>query len=241
MSAWQIKEWDFAQHTDGQSMKPILCQADEWEVWNATTQDMMGEFLADYRQHPGGGVIVGDATGNRRDTRSPSETDWTIIRKKLGEALDNFGVVPGLVKKKKKQGRRKGGAQITYQNPDRRETFTLLNNFMIDSEGDPRILFMPESKYPSGGVANAVANAEYDMESNLDDSNDKSDDRSLPRTHFFDGARYVVYFVNGRLIHPDPNEVRSNMKDAETSRSEQMRSRARNVQAYRKNMGGSTF
>ena len=37
----------------------------------------------------------------------------------------------------------------------------------------------------------------------------------LLRTHFFDGVRYVVYFVNGRLIHPDKDEVRGNMGGAE--------------------------
>jgi len=213
MSAWQVKEWDFGQHTAERRMKPVLCQVDEYEIWNATTQDMMIDFLTDYKDHPGGGVVVGDATGNRRDTRSPSETDWTIIRKHLSD-LDHFGVIPGLVKKRKSvTGRtRRGEGHITYSNPNRRETINLLNNFMIDEDGDPRILFLPESQYESGGVAASVAGAEYDMTSKVDDSNDKSDDRSLPRTHFFDGVRYVVYFVNGRLIHPDSEEVKSVMR-----------------------------
>jgi len=219
MSVWQIKEWDFAQHTaEDRRVKPVLCQVDEYELWNATTKIMMEDFLNDYEDHPGGGMIVGDATGNRRDTRSPSETDWTIIKKALAP-LYSFGVVPGLVKKRK-QGQNKGGGRrgsggITYSNPNRRETINLLNNFMIDGDGDPRILFLPDSNFESGGAASSVGNAEYDMTSKVDDSNDKSDDRSLPRTHFFDGVRYVVYFVNGRLIHPDKDEVRGNMGGAE--------------------------
>jgi len=39
--------------------------------------------------------------------------------------------------------------------------------------------------------------------------------RPLVRTHFFDGVRYVVYFVNGRLIHPSEDNVKSNMGGAE--------------------------
>ena len=211
MGAWQIKEWDFAQHTaEDRRVKRVLCQIDEFEVWNATTPDMMDEFLLDYDEHPGGGVIVGDATGNRRDTRSPSETDWTIIKKKLS-VIDRFAVIPGLVKKRKGSvsggSGRGGNAGVTYTNPNRRKTINLLNNFMIDTDGDPRILFLPESDLPSGGLAKSVGSAEYDMTSKVDDSNDRSDDRTLPRTHFFDGARYVTYFVNDRFIRIDPDKA----------------------------------
>jgi len=252
MSAWQIKEWDFGQHTDDKRLKPVLCQVDEYELWNATTPTMMEDFLADYRDHPGGGMIVGDATGNRRDTRSPSETDWTIIKRKLA-ALDSFGVVPGLVKKRKsggsgkkgKGGGRRGSGEIVYSNPNRRETINLLNNFMIDSDGDPRILFLRESDLSSGGAAGSVGNAEYDMTSKVDDSNDRSDDRSLPRTHFFDGVRYIVYFVNGRLIHPDPDEVGSRMGGAEVEEkntfSGKQESKAGHLRAYLQNIGSNVW
>jgi len=243
MSAWQVKEWDFAQHMrDGRRVKPVLCQVDEWELWNATTDRIMQAFLDDYGNHPGGGVIVGDATGNKRDTRSPSETDWTIIRKHLA-GLGSFGVVPGLVKQRSSADRH-GNKSITYSNPPVRETINLMNNFMIDEDGDPRILFIPESNLQSGGVPASVANAEYDMTSKVDNTNDRSEDRSLPRTHFFDGARYVVYFVNGRLIHPNPSEMKDRMDGAEveekTTFSNEEEGRVRAMRSLQ-DTGNTTF
>jgi hypothetical protein len=213
MSAWQVKEFGlWAAHCRAVHEAGSLLSG---RVRDLERHDMI-DFLVEYEDHPSGGVVLGDATGNRRDTRSPSETDWTIIRKNLSE-LDHFGVIPGLVKKRKSvTGRtRRGEGRITYSNPNRRETINLLNNFMIDEDGDPRILFLPGSQYESGGVAESVAGAEYDMTSKVDDSSDKSDDRSLPRTHFFDGTRYVVYFVNGKLIHPESQKLRSHMNQAE--------------------------
>jgi hypothetical protein len=201
MSAWQIKEWDFARKGRGKNVKPVVVQVDEWEVWNATTADMMDAFLQDYESHTAGGEIVGDATGNRRDTRSPSETDWTIIKKKLA-TLPNFAVIPGLIRERKKK-RKRGEKLVSYRNPNVRETVNILNNFMLDGQGDPRILFLPESAFTSGGAAKSVSEAQWNMLSKIDETNDKQDDRSLPRTHFFDGVRYLGYHLDGRVIHPD--------------------------------------
>jgi len=244
MSAWQVKEWDFANHVSHvQRMKPVICQVDEWELWNATTQGMMNAFLEDYQDHPGGGLIVGDATGNKRDTRSPSETDWTIIKKALS-SVSSFGVLQGLVKQRSKRKKGRGESTITYSNPPVRETINILNNFMNDEDGDPRMLFLPDSGLESGGVPASVAAAEYDMTSKVDDTNDRSDDRSLPRTHFFDTARYIAYFANGRLIQPNA-KTRGSMGGAEVEEkntfSNEEDDKVRGVKGYLKNVGKSVF
>ena len=217
MSAWQVKEWDFARpNSPDTNVKNVLCQVDEFELWGATTGDMMDAFMQKYGDHHAGGVILGDATGNRRDTRSPSDTDWKIIKRKLS-SLRNFAVVPGLQRTRRKK-RKRGESLLTYSNPPVRETINRLNNFMIDGEGDPRILFLPESGLASGGAAKSVHDAEYDMLSRVDATNDKSDDRTLPRTHCFDGVRYIVWWMHGKYILPDPKEDKNKMQNAQSGR-----------------------
>jgi len=162
-------------------------------------------------------------------------------RKNLA-GIDSFGVVPELVKQRS-DGDKHGNKSITHSNPPVRETINL-NNFMIDEDGDPRILFIPESNLQSGGVPASVANAEYDMTSKMDNTNDRSEDRSLPRTHFFDGARYVVCFVNGRLIHLNPSEMKDRMDGAEveekTTFSNEEEGKVRAMRSLQ-NTGGITF
>ncbi len=81
-----------------------------------------------------------------------------------------------------------------------RDTIVLVNSILLD--GDARILFMPESKYPSGGLPRAVAAAKYNMQSRIDDANDKEEDHKLPRTHYVDDLRYLawrMFSTGGRL------------------------------------------
>lgn len=195
----QIKEWDF-EHRGRLLTKSLLCQVDEYELWNATTGAMMELVLADYSGHAVGGEVVGDATGNRRDTRSPGLNDWIIIKRAI-QPMPNMVAVPGLVRTRKKKAQR-GEPRIAYKNPGERETIVLANSVLIDGDGDPRVLFMPESKYPSGGAARAMAAAKYNMLSKIDESNDQKEDRKLPRTHFVDATRYLIWRIfgkNGRL------------------------------------------
>lgn len=167
----QVKEWTFET-----GRKPIICVVDEFEMWNATTAAMMDVILSAYGDHPGGVDILGDCTGNKWDTRSPGENDWKIIKRKA-KRFQSYRVIEGLIQKRKKATAKvpRGERRVSLFNPPKRDSITLLNSLMIDGDGDPGVLFLPESKYQSGGAANAVASAKYNMESKIDSKNDKLD------------------------------------------------------------------
>lgn len=175
--------------------REVAVQVDEFEIWRGSTKGMMEAFLERYGTHNGQIVILGDATGNRDDTRSQT-TDWEIIIRAV-EHLPNAMVIQGLVVNSDlKTGK------VAFTNPPRRDTFNVLNGALKDGQGRSHMFFLPKSNLTSGsgGVAASVMSARVRPDGHFDDSNDKKPDEMLPRSHFFDTVRYFAWWLRGGLV-----------------------------------------
>lgn len=199
VSVWQEKMWnDKWARMEGEEPtedwpgpnREVLAQVDEFEVWQGGTEAVCRQIASKYEGHPGGMHVIGDATGNRSDTRS-SRTDWDIIREILG-SFPQSTVLPGL---KSTSNLSKG--EIRYSNPARRDTINILNRLLRDGKGKAHMCFLPETDLESGGAAASVQSMERKEDGRLDESADRSEDRSVARTHFFDTVRYVAYWYAG--------------------------------------------
>jgi hypothetical protein len=188
-------EWDdFASIEDiAVADREILAQIDEFEVWSGGTQAACEQIVSRYADHVAGVTVIGDATGNRQDTRS-STTDWQIIRKNFAK-MHEVVVIQGLLQ----QSNLKTG-EVTYSNPPRRDTINIANRLLRDAMGRVHVCLLPKSEFKSGGVARSVASAKNKPDGNIDDSNDKKEGRDLPRLHFFDTFRYICFWHNGGTI-----------------------------------------
>lgn len=173
--------------------REVGVQVDEFEMWRGDTRGLMDAFIQKYGEHRGDITVLGDATGNRDDTRSGT-TDWEIIQNACA-VLPNVAVVRGLVSN---SDLRTG--KINYTNPPRRDTFNVLNAALHDGDGRAWVFFAPKSDLKSGGTAGSVMSARKRADGHLDDSNDKKPDETLPRTHFFDTVRYFVWWLRGGLM-----------------------------------------
>lgn len=194
--------------------KELLVQVDEFELFGGTTMAMCNLILADYGHHTSGGMVLGDATGNKGQTSvtEPGQTDWSIIKRMLGK-LPGMVVREGVIRHRKpsNQKMQRGEKRITYTNPPVRERITVFNSFLMDEDGHPRIIFLPESKYPSGGAAKSCATVRWGGDGKVDSKNDKLDPsvRNVPRTHYFDGTGYVVFFkAKGKVVEKERNAPR---------------------------------
>lgn len=173
--------------------RDVLVQVDEFEVWEGGTRGLMRAFIAKYGSHPAMVTIIGDATGNREDTRSGT-TDWRIIEEEISASglADRCSIIKGL------QANYNYKLGVTkYTNPVRRDTINVLNAACKDSRGRVHLCFLPESELKSGGAAAAVSMIEKRPDGVVDDRNDKKEGIEVQRTHFFDCIRYVVWHFRG--------------------------------------------
>ena len=170
--------------------REVLVQVDEFEVWDGGTQGFVDAFIAKYGGHMNGGTILGDATGNRSDTRSQT-TDWKILRKGIS-GMPSMTVMPGLV-----QNSNLKTGEVKYSNPPRRDTINNLNAVLKNANGEINLVFMPKSELKSGGAAKSTSSMSWRPDGNVDDSADKKPGREIPRTHFFDTVRYVAWWFRG--------------------------------------------
>lgn len=148
---------------------------DEIELWGATTYDLCEALnLRGY-----GGVLIGDATANRRGTRNEL-TDYDIIE----ETCPTFTVIRGLMTGRK-------GRRITYFNPPLRDTARAAN-YLLDNN---MIVFNP-SRLESGGAPASIMATVWDVSGNaIDKRADRTKDPRAARTHFADTFRYFSYYV----------------------------------------------
>lgn len=202
----------------GLTEKEVLAQVDEFELFAATTEAMCDMILTRYGNHHAGGLIIGDSTGSKTstNTRDPGRTDWSIIERKFGR-MRGMVVRPGVVKSRDsvRTHKKRGEKRLKYSNPAVRDRVTILDNYMLDEDGHPRISFLPVSEYPSGGVARSCAGALWTADSKIDSSNDRlpATDRNVARTHYFDGVGYLVYhLVNGKVAIAGPEAERSGVQ-----------------------------
>lgn len=145
-----------------------------------------------YADHYAGFVILGDATGNRDDTRSHT-TDWNLIARSVDEyAVKKVTIIRGL----QSSSNIKTG-EIKYSNPPRRDTINRLNATLRNGEGTIKMCFLPDSPAKSGGAARACAMLAYKPDGKVDDSVDKVDDREQYKTHPFDTVRYMIWHWTG--------------------------------------------
>lgn len=149
---------------------------DEIELWGATTYDLAGEI----NERGYGGVIIGDASGNRRDTRGEM-SDFDILE----SMCPQFEIMRGLVWRGHARTKR------AYSNPPVRDTVHMTNKMLRGRE----LVFNP-SKLESGGVPASLAAAVWDPAGRaIDKRGDRSHNVRAPRTHFADTVRYFAYYV----------------------------------------------
>ena len=141
---------------------------DEIVIGNATTEEACREFCERYYDHLGGVVIFGDASGNSRSTKGPS--DYEIVRSTLGEA----GI--------------QASYQIRAQNPKVRERVDAVNGALRNSAGDMGLFVDSKCKElvkDFEQVAWKQGTTEIDK------------DRDKQRTHISDALGYLVCGVRG--------------------------------------------
>ena len=209
----QVKPLDLFD-PDGRyrTTKMVAAQVAEYEIFGATTDAMCDALLEDFGRmgriagpsgHVAGGFVVGDATGSRRDTRSPGVTDWTIIRDRLS-ALPGLLIRPGCVLSRRPSSESRGRKLDTdrYSNPPVRDRVIALEQALVDKDGDIRVTWLPHSAFASGGSARSCSSALWTADGRIDDRADKSSDKAAARTHFFDEEGYYFYFArhDGRRI-----------------------------------------
>lgn len=192
-AAFQVKPWYDAALDETYD---VLAQVDEWEVWEGATRTVVEQILSEYGRHWTGVRIMGDRSGNTRNTVDPGTTDWDIVRSGFSH-LPGARIMPGLVR------RAKDGV-VTYSNPPVRDTINRLNALLRDAQGRVRMCFLPESKFESGGLARSISRLQLDASGNIDKSVDRSTSRRQAMTHFADGGRYIAYwFTGGELGRSD--------------------------------------
>ena len=181
--------------------REVGIQIDEFELWRGDTAGLMHDFIGKYGKHSGDMYVLGDATGNRDDTRSGT-TDWAIIEDACLE-IPRAVVIRGLeVNSNIKTG------TVTFHNPPRRDTFNVLNAAMKDGTGRSWVFFNPRSDLKSGGTSASVMSAKKRPDGHLDDGNDRRPQQELVRTHFFDSVRYFVWWLRGGLVSREMYDAR---------------------------------
>lgn len=194
VSLWQSKNVvGFIRRSNGIEeeieVNDALVQIDEFEAWDGIgTRGACQMIYDEYKDHRAGFIVIGDATGNSRDTRRAGITDYKIIAETLGE-IHNCQIRRGLV-----INRGKSVKSGKYSNPPKKDTIQECNKWLKDSDEIPHIFFMPKSKYVSGGCASSVASLKWKATGVVDEKPDSEDSRRTRRTHFADTFRYVVWY-----------------------------------------------
>ena len=161
----------------------VLAQIDEFEVWQGGTRQAMREIRKKYGDHTGGAFISGDGT-ETKDTTSPDETDWDIVKSELADHLYGATVQPGTYQPEDSD---------KWSNPPVRDRINAGNWLLNDGLGRSRCVFLPESRYDSGGLMESVAQVEKDNEGKIEKSIDKTTDRDATQSHFADVWSYMAY------------------------------------------------
>ena len=212
-TVWQIKEIPFECVRDGvikRVVKNVLCQIDEFETWNGGTRQTCISICDKYGvnglDHMEKVVVIGDASGNHEDTRNVSVTDWTIINDEFKKSFiyGNVFIKKGLIVNRKRSGssrsrirrrsRDKKQELKKYSNPPLKDRIINLNSLHRDQDGNPAILYLPKSHYPSGGCAASVSSMKYKANGDIDQSNDKLEGKNVRRSHYSDTAGYMAWF-----------------------------------------------
>lgn len=221
VTVWQVKNYKFTvirkdeitgQLEETYEIKEVIAQIDEFEGWRIGTKGTCELIYETYGDHDAGGIIIGDASGDHKDTRTVTESDWTIIKEELGDISD-MTIKKGLVTNKKarsgnRSARRKdpGAALQKYSNPPLKDSIDNLNRALVDSDGDPGIVFMPKSKYESGGASASMSSTKYTPEGKVDESPDRQSGKKVRRTHYWATVRYAIWY----LLPPGKKVPRSN-------------------------------
>lgn len=212
-SLWQVRMVRFGEKegvAEG-TYHPTSVQVANIEIWSGGTRQACRSILERYGGHNGGWTIMGDATGERGDTRNPGETDWSIISDEFSSESD-VEIIPGVVKLKSRMGKLSSSLEdrkrkLKAKNPPVRDRINYLNDELTREDGTPMMLFLDEMEsMESGGAARSCDQAKYGPNGLIDSANDAKDERHLPRTHFFDGVGYYAWLLRSvRLGMPGAN------------------------------------
>jgi hypothetical protein len=195
VSVWQIKKLK-QRNLEGYEVDTrVLVQIDEFEEWRFGTEGACEQILERYADHKHGITVVGDASGNSRDTRNASQTDYTIIASKLGSQMTDFALRRGLIVNRKVG--KKSKKKTTYDNPPVKDSIQLCNRLLIRPDGTIGVFFLPESRLESKGCGASVRNYKWDETGRVSKDVDKLSGRHISRTHFSDTFRYAVWLVTG--------------------------------------------
>lgn len=174
--------------------RKILAQVDEFEVWQGGTRRTCIDIVQKYAEHTGHITVLGDATGNRADTRSGT-TDWDIITEEFRLAFPHtVSIVKGLVQN---MGI---GRPTLFSNPPRHDTINILNRVLLDANQSVGMCFLPQSEFASGGAARSIAMARRLPDGRIDERNEKKEGEEVTRLHFFDTVRYMVWLHTGGTV-----------------------------------------
>lgn len=218
VTLWQVKPVKFSvirtEKATGlpfetTEIKNIICQVDEFEEWRFGTRGACKAIYEKYRDHSAGGVITGDASGNARDTRNVSMTDWSIIHEELAQKIPTLVLKKGLIinRNKSRKNRTDPNRSLAkYDNPPLKNSIENLNRVLLDGDGHPGMVFLPESRYESGGAAASVAATKYKADGSVDESPDKKDGtvgekKKRKQTHYWATCRYTAWLLSPPSTH----------------------------------------
>ena len=141
---------------------------DEIVMGNATTEAACREFCERYFNHVGGVVIYGDASGNSRSTKGPS--DYEIVRNTLGAS----GI--------------RAEYQIPAQNPKVRHRVDVVNGTLKNQAGDVSLLVDSKCK---------ELIKDFEQVAWKEGATEIDKDRDKRRTHISDALGYLICGVRG--------------------------------------------
>lgn len=221
VTLWQVKNYKFnviredernGEKYEAVEIKPIIAQVDEFEGWRVGTRGTCEMIIETYKNHTAGGIVLGDAAGNHSDTRTVSSSDWKIIQEEFAKIPD-MAIKKGLVMNRRGQSggrssrRKEGGGEklAKYSNPPLKDSIDNLNRALVDSDGDPGVVFLPESKYESGGASGSMSSTKYSASGSVDESPDRQAGKKVRRTHYWATVRYAIWY----LMPPNKDVPRS--------------------------------
>lgn len=148
---------------------------DEFGIENTTTQQVIDIIIDKYKDHKGGFIINGDASGDYRDTKS-LYTDYAIIKNALQKAkLERV-------------------TNLRAFNPPRKHRIAAWNHKMRDKNGYPHLFFDPSMTRAIECIENLKikpGTSEFELPTTKQIKEDNSL-KWLP--HFFDMSYLVEYY-----------------------------------------------
>jgi len=222
---WQVKPVEFTVIRKDPStglprktseIKNVIFQVDEFEEWMSATRGLARQIREKYGSHRSGMVVIGDASGNARRPNEVSLTDWKVFATEF-EGMPDVVIKKGLVVNKGRRKKKSSDNKLAkYTNPPVKDTIDNLNSLLLDADGHPGIVFLPTSRYESGGCAASCSSTRYKADGTIDETADKQEGtvdekKKRKQTHYWDTTRYIAWYLRppGARTVRDPSHSKS--------------------------------